>query len=128
MTAPAHGLATTDGTNITYTAANNYSGGDSFIYTVSDPHGAGASALVTVNVATSGSAYNVILTTAAGSNVILTYPGIPGNPYVLEQTYDLKPPVQWQPLVTNMAGTNGLLMFTNTPDPATNKFWRVYAP
>ena len=128
VTAPAHGLATTDGTNITYTAANNYSGGDSFIYTVSDPHGAGASALVTVNVATSGSAYNVILTTAAGSNVILTYPGIPGNPYVLEQTYDLKPPVQWQPLVTNMAGTNGLLMFTNTPDPATNKFWRVYAP
>jgi Bacterial Ig domain len=128
VTSPAHGFVTTDGTNITYTATNNYSGGDSFIYTVSDPQGAGASALVTVNVAGGGSAYNVILTMVAGSNVILTYAGIPENPYVLEQTYDLTPPVQWQPLVTNMTGMNGLLMFTNIPDPATNKFWRVYAP
>jgi hypothetical protein len=79
-------------------------------------------------VVNSGSTYNVILTTVAGSNVILTYAGIPGNPYVLEQSYDLTPPVQWHPLVTNMAGTNGLLMFTNTLNPVTNKFWRIFAP
>jgi hypothetical protein len=72
VTAPAHGLATTDGTNITYTATNNYSGGDNFIYTVTDPYGASASALVMVNVAV-----NVTLNMniqQAGGNVVLTWP------------------------------------------------------
>ncbi len=125
VTAPAHGLATTDGTNITYTATNNYSGSDNFIYTVSDPQGAVASALVTVNVVNSGSNYHVILTTIAGSNVILTYSGIPGNPYVLEQTYDLTPPVQWHPLVTNMADSFGNIFITNLPAAGAQEFYRV---
>jgi len=127
VTAPAHGLVTTDGTNIFYTATNNYLGSDSFIYTVSDPQGAAASALVTVNVFGSESNYNLILTSPASPNVVLAYAGIPGNQYVLEQTYDLTPPVQWLPLLTNMAGTNGLLMFTNHAALATNVFWRMHA-
>jgi len=127
VTAPAHGLVTTDGTNITYTATNNYLGSDCFIYTVSDPQGAATSALVTVNVSGSESNYNLILTTPAGTNVVLTYAGIPGNQYVLEQTYNLTPPVQWQPVLTNLAGTNGLLLFTNTPNSPPNTFWRVQA-
>jgi hypothetical protein len=125
VTAPAHGLATTDGTNITYTATNNYSGSDNFIYTVSDPQGASASALVTVNVVNSGSNYNVILTAAAGGNVILSYAGIPRNPYVLEQTYDLTPPVQWHPLVTNMTDSAGNVCFTNLPAASAQEFYRI---
>ncbi|HEY1786822.1 MAG TPA: DUF642 domain-containing protein [Verrucomicrobiae bacterium] len=70
MTVPAHGFAVTDGTTITYTATNNYSGTDSFIYTVSDSNDASASALVTVNVAA-----NVIMNIQqAGGNVMLSWP------------------------------------------------------
>jgi hypothetical protein len=72
LTMPAHGLATTDGKNITYTATNNYSGSDSFIYSVSDPQGASASALVTVNVAVNLTVnLNISL---AGGKVVLTWP------------------------------------------------------
>jgi hypothetical protein len=125
VTAPAHGLATTDGTNITYTATNNYSGSDNFVYTVSDPQGAAASALVTVTVVNSGSNYNVISTTLAGGNVALTYAGVPGNLYVLEQTYDLTPPVQWHPLATNMTDGAGNVCFTNLPAGVAQEFFRI---
>jgi len=125
VTAPAHGLAVTDGTNFTYTATTNYLGSDNFIYTVSDPQGATASALVTVNVVKSGTTFNVILTTVAGSNVTLNYAGIPGNPYVLEQTYNLTPPVQWHPLVTNTADSYGNISFTNLPTASANEFYRI---
>jgi len=72
VTAPVHGFATTDGTNITYLATNNYSGGDSFIYTVSDPYGASASALVVVSVAVKMAANMNIQ--QAGDNVVLSWP------------------------------------------------------
>jgi alpha-L-rhamnosidase len=125
VTAPAHGLATTDGTNITFTATTNYLGSDNFIYTVSDPQGAVASALVTVNVVNSGLTYNMILTTVAGGNVTLTYAGIPGYPYVLEQTYDLTPPAQWHSLVTNTADSYGNILFTNLPTASAKEFYRI---
>jgi hypothetical protein len=125
VTKPAHGFATTDGTNITYTATNNYTGSDNCLYTVSDQHGAVASALVTVNVVQGGLNYHVILTTVSGSNIVLAYACIPGNPYVLEQTYDLTPPLQWHSLVTNMADSSGNVFFTNQVAPSAQEFYRV---
>ena len=125
VAAPTHGLVTTDGTNITYTATNNYAGSDNFLYAVSDPHGAVASALLTVNVVNRGTNYNVIVTTVAGGNLILNYAAIPGNPYVLEQTYDLTPPVQWQPLETNIADNSGNISFTNLLTASARAFYRI---
>jgi hypothetical protein len=31
----------------------------------------------------------------------------------------------WLPQATNAVGTGGVLVFTNTPDATTNKFWRI---
>ena len=31
----------------------------------------------------------------------------------------------WVPQITNQAGTNGVLVFTNPPVATTNNFWRV---
>ncbi|HEX4607948.1 MAG TPA: Ig-like domain-containing protein [Urbifossiella sp.] len=45
-----HGTVTTDGTTVTYTPAANWSGTDSFTYTVSDGNGGFSSATVTVTV------------------------------------------------------------------------------
>ncbi len=48
---PAHGGVTVTGTNITYTPAANWNGTDSFVYTVTDSHGAKDTGTVTVTVA-----------------------------------------------------------------------------
>jgi hypothetical protein len=61
--------------------------------------------------------------------VRLTYLGIPNLTYALDRTYNLTPPIDWQPQFTNSAATNGVIIFTNTPAAGTNNFWRTrYVP
>jgi alpha-tubulin suppressor-like RCC1 family protein len=60
----------------------------------------------------------------SGGNVSLSYMGIAGTNYELDLSFSLSPP-NWVPQVTNTAGAGGVLVFTNTPNPATNNFWRV---
>ncbi len=60
----------------------------------------------------------------SGGNVSLSFWGIAGANYALDSTFSLSP-VNWVPLVTNAASSFGALVFTNTPDPTTNNFWRI---
>jgi alpha-tubulin suppressor-like RCC1 family protein len=60
----------------------------------------------------------------SGGNVSLSYVGNGGMNYELDQSFSLSP-ANWVPQVTNPAGAGGVLVFTNTPNPATNNFWRV---
>lgn len=57
-------------------------------------------------------------------NVSLSYMGLAGTNYVLEQSFSLSP-ANWIPQITNSAGVGGILVFTNTPDPNSNNFWRI---
>ncbi len=59
-----------------------------------------------------------------GGQVRLIFEGITGTNYALDRSFALAP-LNWVPQVTNPAGVGGVLMFTNTPNPATNNFWRV---
>ena len=69
--------------------------------------------------------YNKISNQLLGSGKMrLTFVGIAGANYALDYSYSLSPP-NWLPQTTNLANTNGLLIFTNTPNPATNNFWRI---
>jgi hypothetical protein len=43
----------------------------------------------------------------------------------LERTHSLSSPIEWLPQATNSADANGLLVFTNFANPATNNFWRI---
>ena len=124
VSSAGNGIASTDGTNVTYTATNSFAGTDSFSYTVSDKYGATATNIVTVNVIASSVNWNQMTVGLSGGNVVLTYLGIPWNNYALEQTFTLSPPV-WMPMVTNLAYANGYLMFTNPPQAGTNSFWRI---
>jgi hypothetical protein len=54
----------------------------------------------------------------------LPFVGIPGWNYALDRSFSLSP-ADWVPQATNPAGDGGALVFTNTPDPATNNFWRI---
>jgi hypothetical protein len=60
----------------------------------------------------------------SGGTVSLTFWGLAGTNYVLDRSFSLSP-ANWMPQITNSAGLGGLLLFTNTPDPTTNNFWRI---
>ena len=60
----------------------------------------------------------------SAGNMRLSFVGIPGWKYALDRSFSLSP-VEWVPQATNPAGDGGALLFTNTPDPTTNNFWRI---
>jgi len=55
----------------------------------------------------------------------LAFVGNAGAAYALDRTFNLSPPVNWVPQLTNPADVNGILMFTNLANPTTNNFWRI---
>jgi len=60
----------------------------------------------------------------SGGDVRLSFVGIANANYALDRSFSLAP-LDWLPQVTNPADTGGGLVFTNTPDPALNNFWRI---
>ena len=69
--------------------------------------------------------YNQILGQLLSSgDMQLSFAGVAGGTYALDRSFNLSPP-DWLPILTNATDTNGLLFFTNTPDPSTNNFWRI---
>lgn len=107
-----NGTVTTDGTNVTYTAGSGTT--DSFTYTVSDGFGGTANGTVTVFISSNVVGYNQLSTPvmSGGTNVI-SFLGNPSYYYAVDVATNLAPPVNWMPLATNYAGTNGVLVFTN---------------
>jgi alpha-tubulin suppressor-like RCC1 family protein len=70
-------------------------------------------------------AYNLIsFQPLIGGNMQFSFVGIAGTNYALDRSFSLAPP-NWFPQVTNPANSFGALVFTNTPSPATNNFWRI---
>ena len=49
-----------------------------------------------------------------GTGVQLQFNGTAGHPYVLQTATNLAPPINWQPIVTNAADTNGNWFFLDT--------------
>lgn len=117
---------------IHYTPANGFTGPDTFSYVLADTGGDTASGLITVTVTTagggSGGSYNQLAVQPLGSDVRLSYLGIPGTNYALEVTHDLAPPIAWSPVLTNPAAANGLLVFTNTPSGGQIFYRTRYVP
>jgi fibronectin type 3 domain-containing protein len=68
--------------------------------------------------------YNRISCQLLSGGARLSFLGNPGAYYALERTFNLSP-ANWVPQVTNPACADGTLVFTNTPDPTTNNFWRI---
>jgi hypothetical protein len=68
---PAHGtvVISADGKSVTYLADDDYSGPDSFTYSVSDQRGGGDTATAKVNVIAVADAPDLTVTTSAGTNV-----------------------------------------------------------
>lgn len=61
----------------------------------------------------------------SGGNMRLSFVGSNGINYALDRSYNLTPPIDWVPQITNSAGVDGLLIFTNLANTTTNNFWRI---
>jgi alpha-tubulin suppressor-like RCC1 family protein len=69
--------------------------------------------------------YNqIVARLLSDGDVSLSYVGIAGTNYALDRSFNLAP-ANWVPQATNPAGAGGVLVLTNTPDAATNNFWRI---
>jgi hypothetical protein len=121
---PNGGTVTTDGTNVTYTSLNAFAGTDPFNYTVGDGHGGFSTNTVTVSVV-ANAGFNILSGPTFNGGVFqVSYQGIPYASYVLLSTPSLTPPVTWTPVVTNTAGTSGVITFTFTPSQSAG-FYRT---
>lgn len=131
VSTPANGtVSIVGGTNLTYTSTNS-AASDSFTYTVSD--GLGGTDTKTVTVATyspSPEGFNKLSgpTPVGGGQYTLTYLGIPGLKYALDETASLTPPITWSPVVTNTASGTGGLTFTFTTANPSGYFRTRYVP
>jgi sugar lactone lactonase YvrE len=68
-------------------------------------------------------------TTDPAGAVHLKFSGTPGTTYVLLSSTDLFPPIHWQPLVTNVADSNGAWIFSDRNAPAGHAlFYRTTLP
>ncbi len=125
-----NGTVTTDGTNVTYTALGNFTGADTFTYSVSDNYGGTSTAVITVNVVTNGGGYNLISGPVNNGNGTSTihFAGIPGYSYALETTPSLTLPITWTPVQTNTAASNGALSFTFSTSAGQGYFRTHYVP
>ena len=64
----------------------------------------------------------------AGPNVNLSLIGAPGGNYILETATNLLAPIQWVPVLTNAADSNGVWQFTDTNLSNAQLFYRVTKP
>jgi alpha-tubulin suppressor-like RCC1 family protein len=70
-------------------------------------------------------AYNQIsIQLLRDGHVRLAFVGMAGANYALDHSFSLMP-ANWVPVGTNLADAGGALLFTNTPDPTSNNFWRI---
>jgi autotransporter-associated beta strand protein len=125
------GAVTTDGTNVTYTAANTFTGTDTFTYSVSDGYGGTNTQTVTVTVAANGAGSNMVSGPASNGDGTFTisYAGIPNYKYALETAASLDLPIIWGPVVTNTASaSNGKVNFTFATGAGQGFFRTRYVP
>lgn len=105
------------------TAANS----GNYQVVVTGPGGSVTSSVATLTVASAPLIYAAAPN--AGGGVTLSMVSLPGSTNIVFSATNLTPPIQWQPLFTNLAGPDGDGQFID-PSPATNpaKFYRFHAP
>jgi alpha-tubulin suppressor-like RCC1 family protein len=111
-------------TNFSLTDVTTNNTGD-YTVVVTNFYGSVTSSVASLMVFTLPPDYNQISSQLlSAGDMRLSFEGIPGWNYALDRSFSLLP-TDWVPQATNSAGADGVLMFTNTPDPTTNNFWRI---
>lgn len=124
--APANGgTATTDGSNVTYTASAAFTGTDVLSYSVGDGRGGSASGQILVAVIAPGDAPTVTGVAATNGSVALTAQGLAGAVYQLQFTGSLAP-ANWQNVGAPVpAPPGGIVTLTDPAPPTGQRFYRL---
>lgn len=120
--------ALANATNATLNLANvrfDQAGGYSVL--VTNLYGRETSSVALLTVTTPAGYFLMSNFSLAAGEMRLPFIGNAGARYALDRTFDLRSPTQWMPMVTNSAGPDGRLVFTNLPVTLTNNFWRIRA-
>ena len=93
------------GTNVTYSPNPNFTGADTFVYTISDGHGGVATNTVSVTVWP----FRVVsITRLVDGTVSVQFEGIPSHPYWIQLSSNL---VDWANVALRTADANGRFTF-----------------
>ena len=111
--------------NTDQTSALAVDGSGNIFVTGSSTAANGGRDYVTIKYSGGNPSPTITAVLVSGGDMLLSSVGLAGTNYALDRTFNLLPPINWMPQQTNPAGAGGLLFFTNTPNPATNNFWRV---
>jgi hypothetical protein len=122
---------------ITYTPKTNYSGSDSFLYTLSNDQGCTVDVSVAVTVGGgSGGSANAVFTGVVGSDFVARFAGIPGYTYTVEANSVASGP-GWTKVGTdnfkapdlNDSHTYGIGVFQVTdPQGSSSRYYRTVWP
>lgn len=113
------------GPDLTLTNAGISNAGN-YTVVVTSPYGSVTSSVAPLSVILPPQ--NLSASFSNGSTLQLQLNGTPNYPYTLLSTTNLTPPVLWQPVVTNVAGSNGIWTFYDTNSPfIPARFYRAVA-
>lgn len=100
---------------------------DRFVCTVNDGWGGTNFQIVSITTILTNTIPAIIgVGGGANGSVALSLAGVPGDTYILETASNLGSPANWQPLGTNIMGTNGVWQFTDFGETnLPNRFYRL---
>jgi hypothetical protein len=108
------GSISTDSVYIFYTPpSTNGNVTDSLTYRVRDGFQGSAASTIVISVVYPESFNITGITTLPDGNAQISFAGVPGRNYVVQAATNLSPPIFWQTLATNAAGTDGLWSFVD---------------
>lgn len=127
---PAGATVTVSGAWVIYTAPAAGAGNGSFEYTLSDgPGGHAVTGLVTVvSSVPGGGGPNAATLELRGSDVVVTFVGVPGRAYRVQYATDLTPPAVWQefgPPAVSTAAPNGVFGYVDVAPAGPQRFYRA---
>jgi alpha-tubulin suppressor-like RCC1 family protein len=114
--------------NLTYNgspAAPTNAGSYTVIGTISDPNYVGSA---TNTLVVGLPPQSLTASNTGGTNspqLTLQFTGTSGYPYILQSATNLTPPINWHPVLTNPADSNGNWQFTDTNMNGDQKFYRA---
>jgi uncharacterized delta-60 repeat protein len=114
----------TDATNVTLNLTNLQPGNVGFYaLTATNLFGGTVSSNATLVI-------QPVLAIATGPSPRLNvnFKGFPGSSYILQAATNLTPPIQWLPVLTNVADSNGVWQFMDTNLDSSQKFYRITLP
>ncbi len=124
VTSSNGGLVTLSGGSISYTPEPDFTGSDSFSYTLTDARGASATGYVLVTVV---APLNFSSVSLVNQQLQLAFTGVPSTSYVLQAKSNLTG-APWENIATNLTDGAGTGLFSDIAVLLPQRYFRIVTP